>query len=306
MIKLINVNKFIREHKLQGPVVTSQIFMGKSRTFHPQGLFSEKIFGLDGSIDRRKSFSWIDLNCSVIQPPLYDRLSKRIDRKIINLLSGESRYSLSPEGYLIEDPKGKIEGFRSFYENINDIRFRKDEEPNDRNDIINMFYKNIKQNTFFTDKLLVISPDFRPITIMEDVNQITLDPMNELYVRIIILSNQLKGVSGSLYDIFSYKMQLLLRDLYQLINTKVSKKSGIIRHLMLGKRVDFSSRGVITPNPHLRLGEIGVPFRFCCSLFEPILLYSLVNGPNANKIPQEFHQAIKDYLGKTIEVDSML
>jgi hypothetical protein len=307
MIKIINVNKAIRELKLQGPVISPQIFMGKSKTFHPQGLFSEKIFGLDASIDRRRSMSWIDLNCEVIQPMLFDRLSKRIDRKVASsLLSLDSRFSLSEEGYLVEDPNGEISGFKSFYDNIDKIRFRKDEEYTERNEIIDMFYKYIKQKNFFTNKLLVISPEFREVTILENTNEIRIDPMNELYQRVLYLSNQLKGVSGSLYDIFSYKMQLLLKDLLQVISVKISKKSGMIRHLILGRRVDFSSRGVISPNPNLRIGEIGVPFRIVCSIFEPALLYGLVNSKEALRIPEEFHKAVKQYLGKELESELIL
>jgi len=37
----------------------------------------------------------------------------------------------------------------------------------------------------------------------------------------------------------------------------------------MGKRVDFSSRTVITPDPNLRLDELGVPYKVAQGLTVP-------------------------------------
>ena len=312
MISLLNVNKFIKENKLEGPISSSQIFMGKSKSFHPQGLFSEDIFGLEGSNERRKKMSWIDLNCQVINPVIYDRISKRLDKKIPKLLSGEVHYSLDTNGYLIEDENGELDGFSSFIKNINNIRLRpgestEEDDLGERNHLLDVIYKSIRNNTFLISKLIVISPDYRPILISEDSSfqQVKMDEINEIYQRVVRLSMQLQGLSGSLYDILSYKLQLLLVMLFEFIKVKVSKKQGMIRNLMLGKRVDFSARSVITPNPNLELGYIGVPFRTCCSLFEPNLIYGLVNSKESQTIPAEFYSAVKEYLGKELNPTDM-
>ena len=44
------------------------------------------------------------------------------------------------------------------------------------------------------------------------------------------------------------------------ITERIKGKEGRIRHNLAGKRVNFSSRTVISPDPSLRLNEIGVPF----------------------------------------------
>jgi len=44
------------------------------------------------------------------------------------------------------------------------------------------------------------------------------------------------------------------------ITERIKGKEGRIRHNLAGKRVNFSSRTVISPDPALRLSEIGVPF----------------------------------------------
>lgn len=298
MIKIINPNRFLKEHKAIGPVVSSQIFFGKSNNFHPQGLYSEELFGTDGSSERRSSFSWITLNSRIIHPVLYDILKKRIFRKIDDLLTGEKSFTLDSDGYLIEDEEGEISGITKFYEIIKKVKFVEGEdEEGDRNKIIEMLYANIKNETFFVDKLIVISPDYRPIHIMHETGEIKIDELTKLYQKIIVASNQISSVSGAIYDVLAYRIQLLIRDLYELIRVKISKKSGMIRTLMLGKRVDFSARAVISPEPTLDVGYVGVPLRVAVKIFEPFIIYGILNN-KANKsiITPEFTAEVKKFL----------
>ena len=300
MIKIVDVERFIETNNFNGPVTSPQIFLGKTKTFHPQGIMSEEIFGLEGSPERSKNFSWVELGCKVIEPALYDILSKRIEKKLPDILSGEMAASIGPDGRLIEDPDGNIDGFLSFIENIDKIKFF----PGDsvRNKLIDMLYDNMKKGTFFTSKLLIIPPRHREIMIPEESDESPdIGDMNAIYRKILIQSNQIKNVSGPLYDILSFKMQQLVKEMYEFIRVKVGKKDGIIRNLMLGRRVDFSARGVITPNPSLRIGVIGVPLRMICGIFEPHMIYGLVNSPEASEIPDEFHEAVKEALGRELE-----
>ena len=54
------------------------------------------------------------------------------------------------------------------------------------------------------------------------------------------------------------------------INEAVEKgKEGRFRGSLSGKRVDFSSRTVISPDPGLDIGEVGVPFEVAKKLTIP-------------------------------------
>lgn len=296
MILILNIDSFVMKNKLL-PIISPVTFLGKSTSFHPQGLFSEEIFGLEGSEDRREKLAYIDLNCNVIHPELYDIITKRIDRKFSRVLSGESTFSLDKEGLLIEDPDGDINGMIGLVEHIDELRFRKTGEG-DRDKLVELLYSNINKGTFFMNKVLVVSPVYRPISVGEGREEIRLDDMNHIYRKIIILSSQVRGTAEAMLDILSHKMQLLSKELYEFVRVRVSKKQGIIRNLMLGKRVDFSARAVISPNPNLRLGEVGIPLTMACSIFEPHLIYGLVNSPESSRIPDEFHESIREFLGK--------
>lgn len=299
MINTINVDRFLKENNALGPITTNSLFLGKSNTYNPLGLFSENFFGIEGSKEWKTSYSYIELNTHVIHPVLYDILEKRIFRKIKDLISGEKYFDINSEGYLIEDEYGEINGLNSLRENIHKIKFKETEdEEADRNEIIKMIYKNIENGTFFINKLIVIPPAYRPIIIDPNTKEIKVDEMNKIYSKIIMSSSQLKSVSGLLSESLSYRQQLLIRDLYELIKDKTAKKSGIVRKLMLGSRVDFSARTVISPDPELKIGTVGLPLRIAVQIFEPHMLYGLLNSPYASQIPASFHEEVRQYLDR--------
>lgn len=71
----------------------------------------------------------------------------------------------------------------------------------------------------------------------------------------------------------------------------LEKKSGIIRMHMMGKRVNFAARSVITPDPNVDIDEIGIPDAFATKLTYPVpvtewnvdeLRKMVINGPNVH------------------------
>lgn len=74
------------------------------------------------------------------------------------------------------------------------------------------------------------------------------------------------------------------------IKTRLKGKEGRVRGNLMGKRVDFSARTVITPDPNLRIDEVGVPRTiaqnmtfpeivtpFNINQYVPITIYSNLN-----------------------------
>ncbi|KAH9426402.1 DNA-directed RNA polymerase I subunit RPA1 [Dermatophagoides pteronyssinus] len=69
----------------------------------------------------------------------------------------------------------------------------------------------------------------------------------------------------------------------------LEKKEGLMRKNMMGKRVNFAARSVISPDPYIRADEIGVPLVFATRLSYPQPLTDwnvkqlqemIINGPN--------------------------
>ncbi len=99
-------------------------------------------------------------------------------------------------------------------------------------------------------------------------------------------------------DILSYRMQNLSAKLLDHVITKLGKKEGLIRNLMLGRTSDFSARSVISPGPNIGLGNVGIPLRIICQIFEPFMLYGILNSPYSKNIPEEFYTESKKFLNR--------
>ena len=63
----------------------------------------------------------------------------------------------------------------------------------------------------------------------------------------------------------------------------IEKKEGIFRMNMMGKRVNYAARSVISPDPYIGLGEIGIPPYFAERLSFP----EHVNAHNAEMLSKK-------------------
>ena len=79
------------------------------------------------------------------------------------------------------------------------------------------------------------------------------------------------------------------------IKERLTGKGGLIRNHMMGKRVEFSGRTVITPGPNLKLGEIAIPEEIARNLTYPERVTSfnikkltdIVNNGRANFVDRK-------------------
>lgn len=296
-IKILDVNKFT---KGLTPITSSE-FYTKTGEFHEDGLFSEKIFGVEGSLDRQKVFSYINLNAKVIHPTAY-RVIIRLDRRMEKFFSTEQTFSLDGVGNLIPDDNG-VTGITKFTELFSKIKFRG--ETPVREKLIKVLTDSYKSNTIFVDKLPVIPPDVRPI-FQDESGQWIIDELNNIYVSILRKSFQMKsaGKGGALYDLLNYGLQTAINNHDKFIRTKIEKKRGLIRGNLLGKRIDYSGRAVITPGPDLNVNEIGLPLRMAVSLFEPFIKHYFLFS-NKFKKKSELEKEIKSFTGMELSVDSV-
>ena len=62
------------------------------------------------------------------------------------------------------------------------------------------------------------------------------------------------------------------------IKERLNGKTGRVRGNLMGKRVDFSARSVITPDPNISIRELGVPLKIAKNITKPVV----VNDRNKN------------------------
>lgn len=83
----------------------------------------------------------------------------------------------------------------------------------------------------------------------------------------------------------------------QCISSRLNGKSGRIRGNLMGKRVNFSARSVITADPNLSISQLGVPLKIAMNLTKPIT----VNQRNLSELQSYVIRGPEEYVGaKTI------
>jgi len=302
MIYLLDLKKATSHLR---PVLSTEYTVGKSTNFHPDGLFSELIFGSKEGPERKKTLSYIDLHCRVIHPALVKTM-EFLNKKAILAINREKAYKINDKGILEEDKNGDINSINSVIKNFEKI-FGRVEESSRRIDMKNMLMTYYKKNMIFIDKCIVMPAGFRDAAVDEVHGGLRIDPINDYYVKIIRQGMQLQSLSidhGPMYDILSSKMQQLLDQLYDYLIQKISKKEGLIRKNVLGKRADFTGRAVITGGAgKIKIDEIGIPFRILIKIFEPFILYDMYNSGNVNK--EILAKFIKQWDGSELSIVSL-
>ena len=77
------------------------------------------------------------------------------------------------------------------------------------------------------------------------------------------------------------------------IKERLKSKEGRVRGNLMGKRVDFSARSVITPDPNLSINQLGVPYEIAQNLTFP----EIVTQFNREKLQQIVYNGYNTYPG---------
>ncbi|MCP4118150.1 MAG: DNA-directed RNA polymerase subunit beta' [Desulfobacteraceae bacterium] len=140
--------------------------------------------------------------------------------------------------------------------------------------------------------LPVLPPDLRPLVPLEGGRFATSD-LNDLYRRVINRNNRLKRlVDLNAPDIIVRNEKRMLQEAVDVLfdngrhgrvvtgtnkrplkslSDTLKGKQGRFRQNLLGKRVDYSGRTVITVGPYLRLHQCGLPKKMALELFKPFI-----------------------------------
>ncbi len=154
------------------------------------------------------------------------------------------------------------------------------------------FYSGNKPEWMVMDVLPVLPPDLRPLVPLDGGRFATSD-LNDLYRRVINRNNRLKRLLDlSAPDIIVRNEKRMLQESVDALldngrrgraitgsNKRPLKsladmikgKQGRFRQNLLGKRVDYSGRSVITVGPTLRLHQCGLPKKMALELFKPFI-----------------------------------
>ncbi|MGD9174627.1 MAG: DNA-directed RNA polymerase subunit beta' [Desulfobacterales bacterium] len=146
------------------------------------------------------------------------------------------------------------------------------------------------------DVIPVLPPDLRPLVPLEGGRFATSD-LNDLYRRVINRNNRLKRlIDLKAPEIIVRNEKRMLQESVDVLfdngrhgrvitgtnkrplkslSDTLKGKQGRFRQNLLGKRVDYSGRTVITVGPDLRLHQCGLPKKMALELFKPFVYFRL-------------------------------
>jgi len=159
--------------------------------------------------------------------------------------------------------------------------------------------------------LPVPPPAVRP-SVKQDSSQRSEDDLTHLLVQIVKTNKTLQekmsaNVSVGQLDDYHTLLQYYIASMidnkipnskpamqrsgraFKSIEDRLNGKTGRLRGNLMGKRVDFSARTVITPDPNLSIRELGVPLKIAKNMTRPVVVNSrnikflttlVLNGPD--------------------------
>ena len=265
------------------------------------------------SNERRKRFAKIVLPFPVMNPIMYFLLAKIGKVSLKDVMWG-SLFSETIHGYFWDDDKAKFmpvtdeipapsgKTIYSGLDGIYEITKMLATEHKEDNPDWKFVYVNLDK--FYMQNVLVIPPAFRPTSKTKDVQK--RDQLNDMILTILnftLTKNEELLESNkdqNLYAINVRNLQKYIFDMYNFILAKFSKKSGIIRDSILGKRIDFSGRAVITPDPTLELDYCRVPYIMLLELYK----LEIANALYEQRKVKTFASAIS-YIDECIKTTSL-
>jgi len=154
----------------------------------------------------------------------------------------------------------------------------------------------MKPEWMILEVLPVLPPELRPLVPLDGGRFATSD-LNDLYRRVINRNNRLKRLLELRAPdiIVRNEKRMLQESVDSLLDNgrrgkamtgankrplksladMIKGKGGRFRQNLLGKRVDYSGRSVITVGPYLRLHQCGLPKKMALELFKPFIFHKL-------------------------------
>ncbi len=243
------------------------------------------------------------------------------DYQVNELIDTEEFYEIRDQVSRDTNFKAKIgaEAIREMLENLNlddlaaDLRTRikwetstmRKQKMIKRLKIVESFRKSGNRPEWMILEVLpVLPPTLRPLVPLDGGRFATAD-FNDLYRRVITRNNRLKQlIEIRAPEVILRNEKRMLQEAVDALidNSKKARpvkgrgnralksltdqlkgKQGRFRQNLLGKRVDYSGRSVITVGPHLKIYEMGLPKEMAVELFKPFIIERLEKMGTAEK-----------------------
>lgn len=132
--------------------------------------------------------------------------------------------------------------------------------------IIKDLFYNVKYKNIVTNKITLLPAGFRYMhfntTTSDNTLSIYTNEYNRRYIKLVYIQNQLKeldldtAMAQYMYNLVKFNNTILTENTLHYL----TKKKGLYRQYLLGRRVDLSYRTVLVGDPSLYVNEIAIPY----------------------------------------------
>src|SRR5574343_229653 len=290
--------------KIFGPIKDYECLCGKYKRLKHRGVICEKC-GVEVTQTkvRRERMGHIDLAAPCAHIWFLKSLPSRLGL-VLDMTLRDIERVLYFEAYVVTDPgMTPLKKFSIMSEDDYDAKVKEygDEfqvkMDAKRLKVLEAFKKSgIKPEWMVLEVLPVLPPDLRPLVPLDGGRFATSD-LNDLYRRVINRNNRLKRLLKlAAPEIIVRNEKRMLQEAVDALfdngrrgrvitgtnkrplkslSDMLKGKQGRFRQNLLGKRVDFSGRSVITVGPTLKLHQCGLPKLMALELFKPFIFARL-------------------------------
>ena len=243
-----------------------------------RGLLSTQIYGTT-SVERKETFSYIDLKEHFIQPYIFKVLC-RMNRNFQACVYATKNFIIK-DGQLTPDENGET-GIEFLYNNWDKLKFDKNDSVirSERIDLVTFYDK----DTIFVKQWIVSPPFYRDVNFQNVKNgKVSHNDLTDLYTKLLKHVTMLNdNTFDFVFNTTKAKVQMTLVEIYDYFKGKLTGKNGIMHKSLLGKTVDYAVRTVIsapqfTSNNYadtpVDFYHCGLPLSQTCSLFTPFIIY---------------------------------
>ena len=258
-VRIVDPKEYITKWGLL-PVTNHAIYESSSTRFHPDGFFSEVIFGPIGSNERLVKKGYIDLHTTVITPHIYKQLLT-LKNYYQDILSGRVYAYFDEEMHDFvkttkDDPNGKT-GYSFFISHLKDIEFP-ETGSNIRHMKIELLHK--YSDRLLMRQLIVIPAGMRDAR--NDDGQVKSEDINKIYFSLLSLSKAMPdddSEESPLFDTIRYQIQNKVQQVFQYIANLFDGKGGFAQSKYAARSVVWGARNVITAPPIDRITSADSP-----------------------------------------------
>lgn len=289
------------------------------------GLFGKDIFGTEGN-----KWGYIQLDEPLPNPVMQEPLAKLLrmsDQQFQNVVSGKQEVNGLKNSSDIQKALSKID---LKAQRVNALKQLKEASASKRDAALKRYVaiarmqdNGTKPSDYMLDKIPVLPPEFRPITTQGNLTMVA--DSNYLYAQLLDARDDQREARNLTPELQNeargniYKRWKQLVGLYDPQSKKLKSKSvkGLLRWALgtspkfsafnrkvLGATVDTVGRAVGSPDPRLKLNQVGVPQQMAWGIFAPFITRSLVQQGytpvDAMKLVKQ-----KDKKARTVLLDQM-